>query len=231
MDKIAAVIVAGGSGKRMGSPVKKQFIKLKEKEILAYTIEVFNQLEEISEIVVVTGEEDIYKVEEEIIKKYQYHKVSKVVAGGKERQDSVYNGLMATSEDIKYVMIHDGARPFVSEDVLKRAIKDTKEYKATIVAVPVKDTIKIVDTNKGTVEGTPARERLWAVQTPQSFEKKLLVEAYKEAHEKELQVTDDSMLVEAYGKTVHVVLGDYNNIKMTTPEDLVIGESILLSRR
>lgn len=230
MEKIAVVIVAGGSGKRMGNPLKKQFIKIKDKEILAYTIEAFNDLEEISEIVVVTGEEDINKVEKEIVNRYNYHKVSKVVAGGKERQDSVYNGLMATSEDAKYVMIHDGARPFVSKEVLLRAIQKTKECKATIVAVPVKDTIKIVNTEGDTVEETPQREKLWAVQTPQSFEKRLLVAAYESANKKGLQVTDDSMVVEAYGKQVHVVLGDYTNIKMTTPEDLIIGETILNNR-
>lgn len=227
MEKIAAIIVAGGSGKRMGTTIKKQFIKLQEKEVLAYTIEAFNTLEEISEIIVVTGEEDIHKVEREIVEKYHFNKVSKVVAGGKERQDSVYNGLMATDESIKYVMIHDGARPFISKGVLKRAIEKTLEYKATIVAVPVKDTIKVIDTETGVVEATPAREKLWAVQTPQSFEKQLLMEAYKEANQRNLQVTDDSMIVEAYGRKVHVVQGEYTNIKITTPDDLVIGESIL----
>lgn len=227
MEKIAAIIVAGGSGKRMGTTIKKQFIKLQEKEVLAYTIEAFNTLEEISEIIVVTGEEDIPKVEREIVEKYRFNKVSKVVAGGKERQDSVYNGLMATDESIKYVMIHDGARPFISKAVLKRAIDKTLECKATIVAVPVKDTIKVIDTETGVVEATPAREKLWAVQTPQSFEKQLLMEAYKEANQRNLQVTDDSMIVEAYGRKVHVVQGEYTNIKITTPDDLVIGESIL----
>ena len=211
----------------MGTSIKKQFIKLKEKEVLAHTIEVFNGLEEIEEIIVVTGEEDIEKVRMEIVEKYEYSKVSKVVAGGKERQDSVYNGLVATDEDIEYVMVHDGARPFITKEVLKRAIEKTIECKATIVAVPVKDTIKVIKTETGVVEDTPPREKLWAVQTPQSFEKQLLIEAYKVANKRGLQVTDDSMVVEAYGKEVQVVLGDYNNIKITTQEDLVIGESIL----
>lgn len=227
MDKIAAVIVAGGSGKRMGTFIKKQFIKLMDKEVLAYTIEAFNQMEEISEIVVVVGMEDINKVKEEIIQKYGYHKVSQVVAGGKERQDSVYNGLMATSKQTEYVMIHDGARPFISENVLKRAIEDTIKYKATIVAVPVKDTIKEVNHEAHIVEKTPEREKLWMVQTPQSFKRSLLIEAYEAAKREALKVTDDSMIVEAYGQKVHVVLGDYTNIKITTPDDLEIGESIL----
>lgn len=227
MKKIAAVIVAGGSGKRMGTAIKKQFIKLRDKEVLAYTIEAFNKLEEISEIIVVTGEEDIKKVEKEIIQAYRLNKVSKVVAGGKERQDSVHNGLMAVADEMEYVMIHDGARPFISEEVLRRAIDKTIECKATIVAVPVKDTIKMINPETQIVETTPSREMLWSVQTPQSFDKELLKAAYKEANEKGLQVTDDSMIVEAYGKQVAVVLGEYTNIKITTPEDLVVGESIL----
>lgn len=230
MTKIAAIIVAGGTGKRMGTAIKKQFIKLKDKEVLAYAIEAFNQLVEISEIVVVTGEEDIPKVEREIVQAYHLDKVSKVVAGGEERQDSVYNGLIEVSDDVEYVMIHDGARPFVSKEVLQKAIQKTIVDKATIVAVPVKDTIKIINPTTGMVETTPSRETLWSVQTPQSFEKQLLKEAYRSAHEKGLQVTDDSMIVEAYGKQVSVILGEYTNIKITTPEDLVIGESILNSK-
>lgn len=227
MEKIAAIIVAGGSGKRMGTAVKKQFIKLRSKEILAYTLEAFSKVEEITEIIVVTGEDDLEKVKKDIVEQYGISKVSQIVAGGRERQDSVYNGLLATSEDIEYVMIHDGARPFISEEVILRAIEKTKVCKATIVAVPVKDTIKVIDIEAEAVEQTPPREKLWAVQTPQSFDKKLLVDAYALAREKGLQVTDDSMIVEAYGKKVQVVLGEYNNIKITTPEDLVIGESIL----
>lgn len=231
MNKIAAIIVAGGSGKRMGTTIKKQFIKLEGKEVLARTIEAFSNCEEISEIIVVTGAEDIEKVNKEIIQRYELKKVSKVVAGGKERQDSVYNGLMATDKDVEYVMIHDGARPFISNKVLQVAITETMKYKATIVAVPVKDTIKQIDSTLGIVEKTPEREKLWIVQTPQSFERQLLLDAYKEASQKGLQVTDDSMIVEAYGTPVHVVLGEYTNIKITTPEDLVMGKSILESNK
>lgn len=231
MSKNAAIIVAGGSGKRMGTAIKKQFIKLKDKEILAYTIEAFNKVDEIDEIIVVTGKEDIEKVRKEIIERYQFKKVKRVVAGGKERQDSVYNGLIAVSAETSYVMIHDGARPFISEVIIKKALQETKDYKATIVAMPVKDTIKLVDKEQGVVEETPDREKLWMVQTPQTFEKELLLNAYKQAEERQLQVTDDSMIVEAYGHKVHVVLGEYTNIKITTPEDLVIGESILENRK
>lgn len=226
MEKVAAIIVAGGSGKRMGMAIKKQFINLEGKAVLAHTIEAFNNCEVIDEIIVVVGKEDKEQVKEKIVSYYGYHKVTKIIEGGKERQDSVYNGLMATSENIKYVMIHDGARPFVTREVLESALNHTKSKKATVVAVPVKDTIKVVD-EKYQVQTTPNRSTLWSVQTPQSFEKDLLIKAYTYAKQKQLEVTDDSMLVEAYGHKVHVVEGDYNNIKITTPEDLIIGEAII----
>ena len=227
MDKVTAIIVAGGSGKRMGSQIKKQYIKLNDKEILAHTLEAFNKSSIIDEIIVVVSEDDIIQVREDIIEKYHIDKVSKVVAGGKERQDSVYNGLMAATKETKYVMIHDGARPFITQTLLKRALEATIENEATIVAVPVKDTIKVIDEVEGTVVDTPKRSSLWSVQTPQSFNRELLVSAYENAIIKKLAVTDDSMIVESYGKAVHVVEGDYNNIKITTPEDLLMGEQIL----
>lgn len=229
MDKVAAVIVAGGSGRRMGMNVKKQFIELDGKATLAHTIEAFNKCKVIDEIIVVVGKEDKGKVKSEIVKRYGYNKVTKIVEGGTERQDSVYNGLMAVAEDAEYVMIHDGARPFISEEILEKALRMTKEKHATVVAVPVKDTIKVVN-GELQVEGTPNRSTLWSVQTPQSFKKELLINAYVYAKEKSLIVTDDSMLVEAYGKRVYVVEGDYNNIKITTSEDLVLGQAILRSK-
>lgn len=226
MSKVAAIIVAGGSGKRMGMNIKKQFIEMDGKEILAHTIEVFNQCKVIDDIIVVVGQEDRQRVQEEIISKYEYHKVTQVIEGGKERQDSVYNGLMAVKDDIEYVMVHDGARPFISPVVIEKALQTTKEKKATVVAVPVKDTIKIINKSHK-VEDTPNRSTLWSVQTPQSFDKELLIRAYSYAKEKGLAVTDDSMVVEAYGSEVYVVEGEYNNIKITTVEDLVLGQAIL----
>lgn len=229
MDKVAAVIVAGGSGKRMGMKIKKQFIELEGKAILAHTIEAFNKCKVIDEIIVVVGKEDIAKVKTEIVSRYGYDKVIQIVEGGTERQESVYNGLMAVTKEIQYVMIHDGARPFISQEILEKAFIITKEKHATVVAVPVKDTIKVVN-EALEVEATPNRSTLWSVQTPQSFKKELLIKAYGYAKEKSLMVTDDSMLVEAYGKKVHVVEGDYNNIKITTSEDLVLGQAILMNK-
>lgn len=229
MNKVAAIIVAGGSGKRMGMNIKKQFIELDGKATLAHTIEVFNKCKIIDEIIVVVGKADKEKVRTEIVSRYDYSKVTQIVEGGKERQDSVYNGLMSVSDEVQYVMIHDGARPFISEEILEKAFIMTKERHATVVAVPVKDTIKVVN-EALEVEGTPNRSTLWSIQTPQSFKKELLMEAYAYAKEEGLTVTDDSMLVEAYGKKVYIVEGDYNNIKITTPEDLVLGQAILRSK-
>lgn len=227
MAKTAAVIVAGGKGKRMGSSIKKQYICLKGKEILAYTIEAFNRSNCIDEIIVVSAADEIEKVTEEIVNRYGFNKVKKVVAGGKERQDSVYNGLLAVSEEIDYVMIHDGARPFIKEETLNVALEETIKKEATIVAVPVKDTIKIGNVESKMVESTPKRDLLWTVQTPQSFKKELLKAAYDYAIKEALEVTDDSMIVEAYGHPVYIVEGDYTNIKITTPEDLIVGEAFL----
>ncbi len=227
MDKVTAIIVAGGSGKRMGMAIKKQYILLNNKEVLAHTLEVFNKSTLIDTIILVVSEEEIEKVRVEIVEKYALHKVKKIVAGGAERQDSVYNGLMATSEDTKYVMIHDGARPFIKEAILKKALEVTLEKEATVVAVPVKDTIKVVDCKESKVIDTPDRSTLWSIQTPQTFTKELLLKAYEYAKREGLVVTDDSMLVEAYGKSVYIVEGDYTNIKITTPEDLIIGEALL----
>lgn len=231
MKKVTAIIVAGGSGKRMGMSIKKQYILLQEKEVLTHTLEVFNKSNCIDEIIVVVSEDEIQKVQQEIIEKYKLHKVAKVVAGGAERQDSVYQGLLAVDEHTEYVMIHDGARPFIKEETLQQALKVTMEQEASIVAVPVKDTIKMSRVGSQEVESTPQRERLWSVQTPQSFKKSLLLEAYKYAKAHNLKVTDDSMLVEAYGHPVYIVDGDYTNIKITTPEDLLLGEAILRGER
>lgn len=227
MDKVTAIIVAGGSGKRMGTTIKKQYIPLKGKEVLAHTLQTFEECKVVDEVIVVVSKEEIDYIKEYIIEKYNLSKVKKVVPGGKERQDSVYNGLMATGEDSKYVMIHDGARPFIKKETILEIVETTKNQGAAIVAVPVKDTIKVINLEEKTVEATPNRASLWSVQTPQSFERELLIKAYKYASERNLQVTDDSMLVEAYGHGVHIVEGDYTNIKITTPEDLIIGEAIL----
>lgn len=221
--KTGVIIVAGGKGTRIGGQTKKQYLTIAGKEILAHTIEAFEKVSVVDEIVLVVGEEDIRYVENEIVQRYGYTKVTQIVAGGKERKDSVWNGICVLGDYVDYIMIHDGARPFIQEKEIKACLEGAVKEGAALVAVPVKDTIKQVD-SKGMVVGTPERSTLWAVQTPQAFERELLVEAHLHGQRMRVEATDDAMLVEALGRKVWVVEGDYRNIKITTPEDLVIGE-------
>jgi 2-C-methyl-D-erythritol 4-phosphate cytidylyltransferase len=222
--KLGVVIAAAGAGKRMGSSTKKQFLCLKDKPILLHTLEQFIDFPGVQEIVIVTGAEDM-EMTRNLVQSYPS---VLVVPGGKERQDSVYAGLksLRTSE---YVLIHDGARPFISHSAIQRLVDRLAEKQSAILAVPVKDTIKQVN-NQGSVVNTPPRESLWAVQTPQAFHIPLIMRAYLHAEEQGFYGTDDASLVEFYGEEVSVVLGEYTNIKITTPEDLWIGEMILQNK-
>ncbi|MGL6173501.1 MAG: 2-C-methyl-D-erythritol 4-phosphate cytidylyltransferase [Cellulosilyticaceae bacterium] len=227
MSKVTAIILAGGTGSRMGTKVKKQYIQLKGKEVIAHTIEVFNQLQEIDEIIVVTGKEEIIYMKEDICRKYNFDKVIRVVEGGKERQDSVSNGINAIEHACDYIIIHDGARPFIKAKTIRECLAKTKEIGASIVGVPVKDTIKVYNPETGMIENTPNRSTLWAIQTPQIFKTEIIKEAHSYAKKNKVYGTDDSSLVEAMGRSVHMVMGEYTNIKLTTPEDLLLGERIL----
>ncbi len=161
---------------------------------------------------------------ENIINKYNFKNI-KIAYGGKERQDSIYNGLKKLDKNCDIVLIHDGARPFVDHRIINESIKVAKEKKAVVVGVPVSDTIKIV--SDGTVQETPERNLLWAAQTPQTFEYNLIIDAYEQAYKNNYYGTDDSMLVENIGQSVTMVMGSYENIKITSPEDLNIAEQIL----
>lgn len=219
------VIVAAGTGSRMKMGINKQFIKLENKEIIAYTIEQFKNNENIDDIVVVIKEEEKEFFDREIVEKYKFDKI-KIAFGGKERQDSVYNGLKLLDERCRVVLIHDGARPFVSNEIIAKSIEEAKECKAVVVGVPVKDTIKVVDNNNN-ISQTPDRNTLWAVQTPQTFDYKILLKSYEDAFKERFYGTDDAMLVERIGYKVKMIEGSYNNIKITTQEDLNIGTQIL----
>lgn len=219
------VIVAAGTGSRMNMGINKQFIKLEGKEIIAYTIEKFYNNSNIEDIVVVVKEDESEFFKKEILDKYNFKNV-KIAYGGKERQDSVYNGLKLLDEKCDVVLIHDGARPFVSDKIIDKSIEEAKEHKAIVVGVPVKDTIKVIDNDKNIVD-TPNRNVLWAVQTPQTFDYNILIDAYKDAFKNKFYGTDDAMLVERIGYKVKMLEGSYNNIKITTQEDLNIGSQIL----
>ena len=219
------VIVAAGTGTRMNMGINKQFIKLEGKEIIYYTIEKFYRNENIEDIVVVVKEEEAEFFRKKILDKYNFKNI-KIAYGGKERQDSVYNGLKSLDKNCNIVLIHDGARPFVSDKIINKSIEEAKENKAVVVGVPVKDTIKVIDNDNNIVD-TPNRSLLWAVQTPQTFDYNLLIKSYEDAFKDNFYGTDDAMLVERIGYKVKMVEGSYNNIKITTQEDLNLGNQIL----
>lgn len=230
-----AIVLSAGQGKRMGTSVQKQYIELQGKPIIYYTLSVFQKSEIIDDIILVVGKDQLKYVQEEIVRKYHFTKVKTVVEGGHERYASVWQGLKAREydkyyENIQdgYVFIHDGARPFVDEEMLERAYDTVRKYKACVAGVPSKDTIKLINEEQFAVT-TPEREYVWAVQTPQVFEKTLIFEAYARLMEEEcVHVTDDAMVVEQMMRLpVKLFEGSYENIKITTPEDLDIARIFL----
>lgn len=222
------IIVAAGFGKRMGAERNKLWLSLAGKPIFCHSIELFVSHPMVSETVLVVSQADFTEVRK-LVLRHGYRNI-KLVTGGKERQDSVHNGLAALSTDCEYVLIHDAARPFLTADQVAGVIERVQQYQATILAVPVKDTIKVIDAG-GQVEATPARESLWAVQTPQAFRLALIKDAHVRAAKAGKQGTDDAMLVEWLGHPVSVMMGSYENIKITTPDDLWLGEEILRRRK
>lgn len=223
---VSVLIAAAGVGSRMGGNLSKQFINLGNKPVLAHTIEKFEANDYIDEIIIIMKEDDIEYCKNQIVRKYKFRKVSKVIRGGRERQDSVYNGILALNSKTDIVLSHDGARPFVSHRMIEEAIEKTYDQGAAVVGMPVTDTVKIIS-ESGEIETTPKRSLLWAAQTPQAFRKDILVRAYNRAIEDYFLGTDDSSLVERIGIAVSMVEGSYSNIKLTTPEDIKIAESII----
>ncbi len=224
--KNCVIIVAAGSGKRMRSAIAKQYIELKGRTILSYTIETFNNSENIDDIVLVTSSDAVDYVRREIIEKYGFDKVRTIVEGGAERQDSVYKGLKAVDSDTDVVLIHDGVRPFVADKYIAELESIAMEFGGCVLGAPVKDTIKVCD-SEGYITDTPKRETLWLAQTPQCFKYDIIMKAYEKAEKEGYRGTDDSMLAERLGIRIKMVKGDYDNIKITTPEDLYMGEVIL----
>lgn len=232
MKKYAAIVLSAGSGSRMKSDIPKQYLPLIEKPVIYYSLMAF-QNSPVDEIILVSGANDIEYCRKEIVERYGLSKVTRIVAGGKERYDSVYEGLCATHAE--YVLIHDGARPVLTSDMIDRMIQGVENTGACIAAMPVKDTIKLSDEHKQ-VASTPDRNHLWMVQTPQCFARTLLEESYEilkckqKAGEKVPDITDDAMIVEyATGKKITLVEGAYTNLKITTPEDLAVAEIFLKS--
>jgi len=225
MHRTGVVIAAGGLGIRMPSRVPKQFLLLKGKQILQHTIQAFDSLRSVHEIVVVVPREYVTKVQR-MTTRARFRKVSKVVAGGKERQDSVWNGLNAFTSTPQIVLVHDAVRPCVQRNVINEVILQATHHRAAVVAERVKDTIKVEKPGGFSTE-TLDRAKLWAVQTPQGFHFELLFRAHKAAQRSGFVGTDDASLVERLGVPVRIVEGDHRNIKITRREDLQLAESWL----
>ncbi len=231
-ERTAAIVLAAGSGKRMGSSTKKQYMLIGEKPVVYYSLECFQE-SFIDEMILVVGAGETDYCRKEIVEKYGFDKVSHIVEGGKERYHSVAIGLQSI-RDCKYVFIHDGARPMVTRDMLNRLLNCVREENACVAGMPVKDTIKIAD-EEGSIAATPNRRLVWMVQTPQVFEFSLIKSAYAALLEQEedflqkgVAITDDAMVLETLtGHKVKLVGGSYENIKITTPEDIDIAELFL----
>lgn len=229
MEKVhcTAIVLAAGQGKRMGTKVHKQYLELAGKPVLYYSLKAFAYSDVIDEIYLITGPGEEEYCRREIIEKYEIPKVTKILPGGAQRYHSVWNGVQEMEEE-GYVFIHDGARPFVNHEIIERVFQEVIHHKACVVGMPVKDTIKVVDDNEF-VKNTPDRKSLWMIQTPQVFENHLIKGAYSMLmRESYINVTDDAMVVEQMLKyPIKLVCGSYENIKITTPEDLDIAEVMI----
>ncbi len=227
-----AIILSAGKGKRMGTSISKQYLKLLGHPVVYYSVKAFEE-SDVDRIIIVCGKGEETYIKEEIVDKYQFGKVTDIVEGGAERYNSVYNGLKV-ADDTEIVLIHDGARPFIRPIEINHIIEETKINTACIAAVRTKDTVKIAD-EEGFIENTPDRNKVWNVQTPQAFKYSIIKEAYKyvvENKTKEYNITDDAMVLEIFepNQKIKLVECSYENIKITTPEDMKIGEGIIQSR-
>ena len=222
---IKVIVLSAGKGTRMNMNISKQYIEVLGFPVLYYTLKAFEDAD-VDEIIITTGKDDVDFVKNDIVNKYNISKITHVVPGGKERYDSVMEGLNYVEDD-DYVLIHDGARPLIKKDTINNIIREVKEKSAVIAAVPVKDTIKIVE--NGVAISTPDRRKLYQIQTPQAFRGEIIKNAYKEMVKiKDTTITDDSMVVEKYSEyRVSVVESDYTNIKITTKEDIDIMKTFL----
>lgn len=228
--RVTAIVLAAGKGSRMQNTTPKQYLPLMGKPVLFYSLQAFAE-SEADAIVVVVGEGEEEFCRTQIIERYGIGKIECIVAGGAERYDSVYQGLLA-AKGADYVLIHDGARPLVSVATINKAIKEVKELDACVVGMPVKDTIQLAAEDASIVE-TPLRSKVWMAQTPQCFSYSLVKSSYKKAQEaNDTSITDDAMVVRKYSNAlVHLIEGSYHNIKVTTPEDIAIAETLLMWRK
>ena len=218
-EKTGVVLLAAGSGSRFGED--KIFFELAGKPVIAWSLDVFEKFPLVTEIVLVLNKDNMKKARA-FLEERNYKKISAVCIGGERRQDSVYNGLK-NAADWRYVIVHDGARPFINEDIILKGMEEVRKSGAAIAAVPVKDTIKIVN-SENLIESTLERDHLWAIQTPQIFDYETILRAHEMS--KNVSVTDDASMLEKARIPVKIFLGSYSNIKITTPEDIEVGKVI-----
>lgn len=227
---VSVIILAAGQGKRMMAKSNKQFFKIEDKPILAYTIQCFLEHAYIDDIILVINQNEEEVVKNEVLNKYFKKNNFKMAYGGKERYNSVYNGLKVLDENTDYVLIHDGARPLVNKEEISIVVDTLRERKACVVGVPVKNTYKLVNEFKE-IEYTPPREKLYSVMTPQAFHRDLIVQAYQIGIDECAHVTDDAMMVELFtDEKVLIVDGSYENIKITIPDDILTMKRIIEGR-
>lgn len=226
--KTVAIIPAGGSGKRMKEKLSKQYLLLDGIPVLVHTLRIFQKSPIVDEIFLIVPENDIEFARQHIVEKYSISKVSRLLKGGRERQDSVRHGIRVLEKKHDIVVIHDGVRPFITEEILHAVLSEAAKGKAVTVGVPVKDTVKSVD-GRGWVVETLDRNRLWLIQTPQAFARDIIQKAYEDAYRNNYYGTDDASLVERIGINVKVIHGSYDNIKITTKDDILLAE-ILIKR-
>ena len=224
--KIVVLIPSAGQGIRMESAVKKPYLVLADKPVLSHTIERFEHNTAVDDIFLIVHKADFEACKNSVLEPYKYKKVRGLIPGGETRQESVFNGLSALADDVDYVIIHDGVRPFINDEIIAKCLEATAEWGAAVAAVPVKETIKIGNEDHFIVQ-TPNRKLLWRVQTPQVFRKALIETAHKKAIQEGNGAPDDATLVERLGTPVKLVMGSYKNIKLTTPEDMQFAETIV----
>lgn len=226
--KTKAILLSAGKGTRMNQSVSKQYLMLGNQTILSYSLEQF-QKSSIDEIILVTAQEDIEYVKKNIVLPHKINKVTKIVAGGQERYLSVYQGLLA-AQNCDYVMIHDGARPFLTIDIIEDSIRAVQKYQACAVGVPLKDSIKKLG-REGYIVENIERTDVWQVQTPQCFSYPMILGAYEKLLQSDIKTTDDTAVVEYFTEVkVKMLMGSYENIKITTLDDLDYGEYLIKKR-
>lgn len=224
------MVPAGGTGKRMGAGTPKQFLMLGGVPMMLHSLRALERAPSVAEVVLVVPKQERARALTEVVERYGLKKVLKVVPGGATRQESVHHGLNEVDADVEIVVVHDAVRPFVTEDLIERSIEAARQHGGAIAAVPMKDTPKQAGPD-GLIQKTLDRAGLWLAQTPQTFRRAVVVEAYRKAEIEHVRATDDAALVERLGHKVAVVPGSWENMKITTPEDMILAEAMLAARK